>query len=104
MDQPQVDPEWAPPISVDPAPEEITELIMALRAMAEKAATPLPETTPLHRSACPGTAKRIMHIGCALGWCVDIHRTACGEILWQVTNPEGHEAWFHNGLPMMPPV
>lgn len=98
------DPEPAPPISIDPAPEQLIGLIAALRATAAKAATPLPEITPLHRSACPGTAKRFINLGCYLGWCIDIYRTACGEILLRLSNPDGEEVWFHNGSPMMPPI
>ena len=101
---PAPDPDLAPPISVDPAPDQIAGLVMALRATLEKAPAPLPEISPLHRSACPGTAKRFMNLGCYLGWCVELHRTACGEILLRLSSPDGQEAWFHNGLPMMPPV
>ena len=102
VDGPSSDPDLTPPISIDPAPEQLEELIAALRAMAAKAATPLPETAP-YRSECPRTAKRIFTLGCYGGWCLDIYRTACGEVLLLLTNPEGHETWFHNGVPMAPP-
>jgi len=103
VEQPPSDPELTPPISVDPAPEQLAGLIMALRATSEKAATRLPEVAPLYNSRCPGTTKLIYDGGCYLGWCLQFFRSDCGEWFLRLTNPEGVASWYHNGVPMFPP-
>jgi hypothetical protein len=91
----------SPPISIDPAPEQLAQWIMALRATAEKSGR-MPRITPIPRSSCPGRPKLLMRLGCYLGWCAEVFRNNCGDYLVRLTNPEGEEAWFQDGLPIQP--